>query len=53
MLNPFRMLYGSWVKWQVLKYLGVKRRRRFRHLVITDAVSLRYWEKMYRHSKER
>lgn len=53
MLNPFHIVYGAWVKWHVLKYIGVKKSKRFRHLVITDIVSLRYWERMYRHSKER
>ena len=48
MAKPHRIIWGAWVKWQVLDYIGVKKSKRFKHLIITDESSLQYWEKIYR-----
>ncbi len=44
----FILLRGAWVKWHVLAYLGMQKRKRLRHLAVTDEVALRYWENLYR-----
>jgi hypothetical protein len=48
MVKPHRLLWGAWVKWQVLDYLGMKRTKRLKHLIVTDETSLQYWENIYR-----
>lgn len=46
-------LRGAYVKWQVLKILGVSKRKRIKHLAITDRETLRYWEDKLIHLKKR
>lgn len=48
MLKPIIYVRGAWVKWHVLAYLGMQKRKRWRHLAVTDEVALGYWENLYR-----
>lgn len=48
MVKPHRLLWGAWVKWHVLSYLGMKRTKRLKHLLVTDDNSLQYWVNIYR-----
>ena len=48
MTKPAVYLRGAWVKWHVLAYLGVRKRKRLRHLAVTDEAALEYWENLYR-----
>ena len=48
MIKPTIYLRGAWVKWHVLGYLGVRKRKRLRHLAVTDEAALEYWVNLYR-----
>lgn len=52
MLKLARIIRGMWIKWKVLGYLGVSKRKRFKHLIVTDFVALSYWESLYRLSNK-
>jgi len=45
------LVRDAWVKWHALGYLGVKKRKRLRHLAVTDEYALVYWEKLYKISR--
>jgi hypothetical protein len=45
------VIRGAWVKWHALDYLGVKKRKRLKHLVVTDEYALVYWEQLYKLSR--
>lgn len=46
-------LRGAIAKWKVLGLLGVSKRKRIKHLAITDREALRYWEEKLIHLKKR
>lgn len=52
MRKLIRIIRGAWVKWHVLSYLGVPKKKRFKHLIVTDFVALSYWEDLYRLSNK-
>ncbi len=40
-------IYGAYIKYKVMRKLGVSRKKSLRHIVITDRVTLDYWKKVY------